>query len=203
MGKALLRYYTKLFGCETVSIITVGLFRFISIRSMPSIDSHYFYRLVNDFNDLSEYSLFAFLSYYMMCVASLLMTLQFQLVEYTRVCCAIFSVRIQIFSDLFLLKKWDENSKLFENMILSNLILIVFTVILIVCEPGERVTKQFEHFGVKLDRCKWNKLPIEMQRFYLIFLSDVQQPKHIRSYGGIMCTRETFKQASIPMLSIT
>lgn len=101
------------------------------------------------------------------------------------------------FQPFHLLQKWDENSKLFENMILSNLILIAFTVILIVCEPGERVTNQFEQFGVNLDQCKWNKLPIEMQRIYLIFLSDAQQPKYIRSYGGIVCTRETFKQACI------
>lgn len=64
---------------------------------------------------------------------------------------------------------------------------------LLVCEPGERVASQFEQFGEELGRCEWNQLPIGMQRMYLIFLSDTQQPKNLRSYGGIPCTRETFK----------
>ena len=65
---------------------------------------------------------------------------------------------------------------------------------IIICEPGERVTDQFDQFGQEVGRCEWNMLPIEMQRMYLIFLSDTQQPVHIGGYGGILCARDTFKR---------
>lgn len=32
-----------------------------------------------------------------------------------------------------------------------------------------------------------------MQRLYLIFILNSQQPTHIRGYGGILCTRDNFK----------
>lgn len=72
----------------------------------------------------------------------------------------------------------------------------LIVVSLAICEPGERVTHQFEQFCVEFGRCEWYKLPIEMQRMYLIFLSDTQQPQNICSYGGIVCTRETFKKVT-------
>lgn len=56
------------------------------------------------------------------------------------------------------------------------------------------MTNQFEQFGLEFGRCEWNNLPIELQRMYLISLSDTQQPKNIQTYSGIMCTRDTFKK---------
>lgn len=66
-----------------------------------------------------------------------------------------------------------------------------------ICEPGERVTNQFEQFHVEFGRCEWTILPIEMQRMYLIFLSDTQQPTILQSYAGISRTRETFKKVHL------
>lgn len=93
-----------------------------------------------------------------------------------------------------MLLKWDENSNLFENLILSMVVLWTFVFNLLVCEPGERVTNQFEQFYAEFARCQWNNLPIDMQRLYLIFLSDTQQPIYLRTYGGVISTRETYKQ---------
>lgn len=76
-------------------------------------------------------------------------------------------------------------------------VLWVYGFNLIACEPGERVTNRFEQFSRKFNDCGWNNLSIGMQRIYLIFLSDTQQPKTIHSYGGIICTRDTFKQVNI------
>ena len=84
-------------------------------------------------------------------------------------------------------------------MILSMLLCWVFFYDSIICESGERVTDQFDQFGQEVERCEWNKLPIEMQRMYLIFLSDTQQPVNIRSYGGIICSRDTFKMVRIDL----
>ena len=69
----------------------------------------------------------------------------------------------------------------------------VFILNFVIGEFGQRVTDQFEQFGMEFGSCDWHKLSIEMQRMYLIFLSDTQQPKNLQSYGGIFCTRETFK----------
>ena len=96
--------------------------------------------------------------------------------------------------NLFIVLKWDDNSKLFETMVLSLALFWIFVLNFAICESGERITHQFDQFHIEIGRCEWNKLPIEMQRMYLIFLSDTQQPVNIRSYGGILCTRETFKK---------
>lgn len=74
------------------------------------------------------------------------------------------------------------------------MILWIFSLDLVTCESGEKVTSHFDHFGSEFGQCEWHKLPIEMQRIYLIFLSDTQQPKNVQSYAGITCTRNTFKQ---------
>lgn len=88
----------------------------------------------------------------------------------------------------------QHNSKLFETIGMSIIGFWVFFVAFVLCEIGERVTIQFELFGEEVERCDWHVLPIEMQRMYLIFLSDTQQPKHITCYGAVHFTRETFKE---------
>lgn len=72
--------------------------------------------------------------------------------------------------------------------------LLVFVSNLAICEPGQRLTDQFDLFGVELSRCDWDKLSTEMRRMYLIFLSDTQQYVNLKSYGGFACTRNTFKK---------
>lgn len=81
-------------------------------------------------------------------------------------------------------------------MILTVLILWAMGLNLTVCERGEKVAHQFEQFSMVFCCCEWDNLPIELQRMYLILLSDTQQPKNIQTYAGILCTRETFKQVS-------
>lgn len=92
--------------------------------------------------------------------------------------------------------KWDDDSKLSDIVFLSMIILWIFGFNLVACEPGERVSHRFHQFGMEFERCEWNKLPIEEQRMYLIFLSDTQQPKNIQAYGGVLCSRETFKRVN-------
>lgn len=70
----------------------------------------------------------------------------------------------------------------------------VFALTFLFCEPGERVSNRFGMFGEELERCNWYELSMEMQRMYMIFLSDTQQTMNIQSYGGIQCTRDTSKR---------
>lgn len=90
--------------------------------------------------------------------------------------------------------KWNDESNLLAVLMLSMLIIWLIIFNLVTCELGERVFNQFEQFGSEVNQCDWSKLPIEMQRTYLIFLSDTQQSESIQSYAGISCTRDTFKQ---------
>ena len=64
----------------------------------------------------------------------------------------------------------------------------------LVCEPGERVTEAFERFENDLKKYDWHLLSTEVGRLYLIFLLDTQQSINIQCFGGILCTRDTLKK---------
>lgn len=89
--------------------------------------------------------------------------------------------------------KTDENTKLIEIFTTLLLALWVFGLSFIICALGERMTSRLAKFEEELKRYDWYKLPIKMRRLYLIFLLDIQQPKHI-TCGNIPCTCETFKR---------
>lgn len=72
-----------------------------------------------------------------------------------------------------------------------------FAICAFFCEFGEMVTSQFDAYDIEIYRCGWYLLPIEMQKLFLIFKSNTQQPKIIRGYGNILCTREIFKEVNI------
>lgn len=73
-----------------------------------------------------------------------------------------------------------------------------FVMIFIFCEHSEQMIIEFDAFNQKLGQCTWYSLPPEMQRMYLIFISNTQQLKAIQGYGGILCTRDTFKKVIFP-----
>lgn len=66
--------------------------------------------------------------------------------------------------------------------------------VFVLCEPGARMTDQFEAIGDELEQCNWYTLPIKMQQLYIIFLADTQNSINITSFAGIECTRETSKK---------
>lgn len=103
---------------------------------------------------------------------------------------------------IFFFSKWDDNLNLVVILFISLILPWTFGLNMTICEPGQRVTDQFNHFREEVVRCEWNNLSIKMRRMYLIFLTDSQQPKHIRSYGGILCTRNTFKQVHLNDIQI-
>lgn len=93
-----------------------------------------------------------------------------------------------------LLPKWADVSNLLETVALVVMLNSIVTGIFLLCEPGARMSTKFEMFSEELEQCDWHLLPIEIQRMYIIFLSDSQQPVMMSSYGGIMCERETSKK---------
>ena len=75
-------------------------------------------------------------------------------------------------------------------LVLIWLILFIF----LLCEPGARMTNQLGKFSDELNRSDWYLLPIELQRWYIIFVSDTQNPIKVFSYADIVCERETLKR---------
>lgn len=53
---------------------------------------------------------------------------------------------------------------------------------------------QFELFNDALYQCKWYFLPIELRRMLVTIMSNAQYPTHMRGYGNIECTRDSFKE---------
>lgn len=179
-----LPYYPTLYRRKTVWVSQ------ISLDSFDLIIFCLFSRCVDNFNEFCKYPLFAFFAWNLLSLSSLLVALQFQLVEY--IWFWLFHPKQNSF--FVCLLKWEDNFEPYETMVLSILAVWIFGFNFIICESGERVSKQFALFEVEFGQCEWSKLPIEMQVVYLIFLTVSQQPIYIQGYGGSMCTRETFKQ---------
>lgn len=95
---------------------------------------------------------------------------------------------------VYFIRKWSPDPNLFE--IISNImaIILVTSYIPLLCEPGQKMISQFEIFGKETSQCNWYLFPIELQRKYLIFLTDSQRSVYIYSYGNIICERETSKK---------
>lgn len=70
----------------------------------------------------------------------------------------------------------------------TQLLLINF----LVCEFGERVSREYEILHYELCKCEWYTLSIEVQRIYSIFLAHTQQTPNIYAFGHINCSRYTF-----------
>lgn len=94
----------------------------------------------------------------------------------------------------FSFSKWKDDWNTTE---LAATGLIVFWAVVLnflVCELGQWITSQYDMFGDELCACNWYALPMVMQRMYLMFLLNTQQPMYIQCYGGITCSREIFKK---------
>lgn len=66
--------------------------------------------------------------------------------------------------------------------------------VFIICEPGMMMTNAFEIVGMNLYQCDWYTLSIEMQKMYMIFVSNTQNPISVSTYGDILCERERMKK---------
>lgn len=72
-----------------------------------------------------------------------------------------------------------------------------FVAIFLICEFGGMVTDRFEKFYDDLCQCNWYLYPMEIQRIYLIFMVNAQQPTMIQGFANIVCTREYYKKVHL------
>lgn len=101
------------------------------------------------------------------------------------------------FESLFFVTKWADDSDLFKivNLFVMLFWMIVYTFLL--CEPAARMTNQFSLFDDEVSKCDWYWLSIEMQRMYMVFLSNTQHPMKMQSFANIIAERETTKKVLI------
>lgn len=187
---------TKFFGCKIVR----KEFRTV-MTSNSIVRAHSFFRLIMDFNQMSKYSLFAFFAWNMLSLTSSIIALQFQLVKYISFC----SLRSAWLTNenssfIFSIFKVGWCSNTLETALLCFVSIWMVTFLSMICEPGTRVTNQFEVFEDELGQCDWYLLSIGMQRMYAIFLLDTQYPIELLSYVNITCARETLKKVVHCML---
>lgn len=76
-------------------------------------------------------------------------------------------------------------------------VILSFALVFGGCEFGECMTERFSRFDDAFSRCKWYLFSMEMKRIYLIVLANTQQPSIVQSYGGIPCSRDSFKSVGI------
>lgn len=162
-----------------------------------------------EFNQIFKYSLFAFFVWNMFGASSALVTLQFELVEYMiqyNWLQLITSNQFTMENPIFKMKtnsKWADDSSAFQILLLLFVLFWTIIFIFILCEPGARMTYQFVAFGEELSRCDWYLLSIELQRMYMIFLSETQNPMKMLCYGNITCDRDTTKKVNIQTIMST
>lgn len=91
----------------------------------------------------------------------------------------------------------DDNAIWLETAVLLSILFWVFLGLFLISEPGERMSYQYDMFYEELNLCDWYKIPIKMQRIYLIFLSNTLEPNYITCYGNIHCSRDTVKKVMV------
>lgn len=72
-----------------------------------------------------------------------------------------------------------------------------FVMIFCICEIGQSVDNQFDNLNDDIWKCDWYLLPPKLQQMLIIIIGNSQEPKSIRGFGNIECTRESFKQVNL------
>lgn len=109
------------------------------------------------------------------------------------------------FFPLIFYSKWADDDNAMELAVVSYVLFLVTLFIFLLTEPGLLMTYHFDLFGIELNQCDWYSLPIKLQRMYLQFSTDTQNPIKISGYADISCERDTAKLVVglVPTSSLT
>lgn len=72
--------------------------------------------------------------------------------------------------------------------IISSGVLFIYT------EAGEQISTQMDEISDTVNELDWYTFPLQAQRMMPIIILTTQHPPVLAAYGGILCTRETFKK---------
>lgn len=152
---------------------------------------------MRNFNEIHEFVFAGFFVWNISIVCILLLVLQIIIVQcICRFnCYTISHLSHQLLKNISFVQSTDSSNPI---ELISPLVLILWSIVALFrfCEVGERVTNQFNVYNKELDRCKWYKYPIEIQRIFATAVLNSQQPVIIRGYGNTLCTRDAFRQVS-------
>lgn len=69
-----------------------------------------------------------------------------------------------------------------------------FSMVLIVCELGQRVSNEFSEISHIIEQFEWYLFSVEMQKRLPIIIINAQEAVVIKCFGSIISDRETFKK---------
>lgn len=80
--------------------------------------------------------------------------------------------------------------------IITYIFLLVWSFISIgvVCELGERMTREFDKLNDTFYQCDWYLFSNEMQRMILMVLINSKRPVIIKGFGNTLCARKSVKK---------
>lgn len=79
-------------------------------------------------------------------------------------------------------------------IVLATQMFWAFTLSLIFCEFGQKMTNAFDEIGAEFENVSWYLLPIMVQQKIPMIISFNQTPVILKGYGSITGSREVFKQ---------
>lgn len=157
-----------------------------------------FHRFVDEFNDIYEFIITGYFLWALLNMCSSLLVFRMQLVEYNlvikRIKLSFSKGFFPFFSHIEIRLKSGRSSNRIDIIVIILLLFWAFSIIFLYCEIGERVTHEFNEFNEQFCQCNWYSFSIEMQRMFIIVMSNTQRPAIIQGYANTVCTRDAFKQ---------
>lgn len=98
------------------------------------------------------------------------------------------------FMIVFLL--FSKSEQVLNPFDITTMVVIIFwsmMAIFLVCEIGERLTKEFSAFEESLIQSDWYAYPNGMRRIFALILANAQKPVIVQGFGSTFCVREYFR----------
>lgn len=98
-------------------------------------------------------------------------------------------------NSLFCIQFTDENSTV---MLLESVLFGIWalTLVLVVCEFGEKMSDEYEGVERAINRLDWYRLPTDIQRMLPIMFMYCQEPLIVKFFGSLSVSRCQFKKVN-------
>lgn len=160
--------------------------------------------MVNTLNGIAEFNVIGVFLWALLSISCLMLTLQSELVKCSnnekRYDFFLNWLLIIFFSWLLRLCRWINKKKLSKNAnqieVVRISVLLSWSLIMlfILCEFGELMAQRFERFDETIEQCDWYLYPHDIQRLFVIVLSNTQRSTYLRGFGNVPCARDSFKR---------
>lgn len=83
--------------------------------------------------------------------------------------------------------------KFYSNDCSNGNVIYSFAQFFVLCEFGERLTRQFNEVDREHFNSDWYRFPFGVQKILPIIINGTYYPVLLKGIGGLICTHETFK----------